>query len=148
MSLMSAVLEFIRQHPGVTAGDVSAAFPYETPVRINRAVQQLHNAEYTTRTGTRGKLQYTFNPGRQLSGENPSVDTYAARELITQAEELESRGLYQRAASIWLKAFSASGVTAEREMCLKRRKKCFAHSPCTRYTERMWDMAGRFSGDV
>lgn len=142
MSLKSDVLEFIRLHPGVTVAEVSAAFPEVKTTLVNRAVQQLHSAEFTTRTGPGNKYQYTFNPDSQASV------CSAAQELILKAEELESRGFYQRAASVWMVAFAASGITTEREMCLKRRKKCLAHSPCKRYSERMWDMAGRFNGDV
>lgn len=148
MSLMHTVLEFIRLNPGVTVADVSSAFPEVTTVRVSRAVQQLHNAEYTTRAGARNKYEYSFNPCRQVFGETPAANTQLVKSLIAQAEELESRGLFLRAGGVWLSAFSASQITSEREMCLKRRKKCLKHSPCTRYTERMWDMAGRFNGDV
>ncbi|WP_437887100.1 PerC family transcriptional regulator [Phytobacter sp. V91] len=70
------------------------------------------------------------------------------QSLIKKAQALQEVGLYQRAGRVWLEVFDTSEITSEREHCLKQRKKCLQHSPCTRYTERMWDMAGRFNGDV
>lgn len=44
--------------------------------------------------------------------------------LTRQAEELESRGLYRRAATVWMAAFRESHSQPERNNFLARREQC------------------------
>ncbi|WP_248900508.1 PerC family transcriptional regulator, partial [Escherichia fergusonii] len=48
--------------------------------------------------------------------------------LTRQAEELESRGLYRRAATVWMAAFRESHSQPERNNFLARRERCLRKS--------------------
>lgn len=148
MSLMQRIFSYIKSHPNCTAGEVSAAFPERSRSIVQRDVYRLCAAGFTIRKGSRGRYEYSHNSRQHLEEEEPVEDTTSAKSLTTKAEMLESKGLYLRAATIWLEAFAASRISRDREYFLKRRKKCLMHSPCIRNSERVWDMAGRFNGEV
>lgn len=148
MTLMQQILEYVMSHPRVTTKIIAEHFPAYPLAAIQGAIYRLKDGDYMTREGAKNQYVYSFNANRPAIGPAPVVENPKAKELIALAETLESKGLYMRAATIWLEAFTASRSISEREVCRKRRKKCLVYTPCTHTTERMWDMAGRFSGDV
>ncbi|HAF2131197.1 TPA: PerC family transcriptional regulator [Salmonella enterica] len=77
-----------------------------------------------------------------------SGDPQVLAELVSSAEELESKGFFNRAATVWLEAFSESMTKRERDEFLRRRQKCLSHSKKrTRPVEQVY-LAGRFVGNV
>ncbi|EBU6542959.1 PerC family transcriptional regulator [Salmonella enterica] len=69
-------------------------------------------------------------------------------KLVSRAEELESRGLFNRASIVWLEAFSESQFIYEREEFLRRRQKCLNRiKKRIRPVEQVY-LAGRFVGNV
>jgi hypothetical protein len=67
--------------------------------------------------------------------------------MIDQAKELQNRGLYRRAATLWLEAFQRSQILTERERCLKERQRCLRKAVSTSKADGSWFLAGRYAGD-
>ncbi|ECC6922541.1 PerC family transcriptional regulator [Salmonella enterica] len=68
--------------------------------------------------------------------------------LVSDAEKLESRGLFRRAATVWMQAFDESLLIGEREAFTRRCQKCIAScKKPVRPGEQIY-LAGRFVGDV
>lgn len=66
--------------------------------------------------------------------------------LTRQAEELESRGLYRRAATVWMAAFRESHSQPERNNFLARRERCLRKSSKRAASGEEWYLSGNFVG--
>ena len=63
-----------------------------------------------------------------------------------QAEELESRGLYRRAATVWMAAFRESHSQPERNNFLARRERCLRKSSKRAASGEEWYLSGNYVG--
>lgn len=66
--------------------------------------------------------------------------------LTRQAEELESRGLYRRAATVWMAAFRESHSQPERNNFLARREQCLRKSSKRAVSGDEWYLSGNYVG--
>ncbi|ELK8098450.1 PerC family transcriptional regulator, partial [Escherichia coli] len=66
--------------------------------------------------------------------------------LTRQAEELESRGLYRRAATVWMAAFRESHSQSERNNFLARRERCLRKSSKRAVSGDEWYLSGNYVG--
>ncbi len=77
------------------------------------------------------------------------VGTNDPREILCltrQAEELESRGLYRRAATVWMAAFRESHSQPERNNFLARREQCLRKSSKRAVSSDEWYLSGNYVG--
>lgn len=158
MSLLREIQEFITKNPGVTSGaiaEVFASYPRMAVISTTGKLRQ-HGRVAFHRSGTvyrhfgshddlsaflASAESAVTQPGYVGSGE-PKV----VRELVRKAQSLESKGLYQRAATIWLEAFRESWVCSEREEFLRCRARCLRRSKKVHMTEEGWFLAGNYVG--
>ena len=66
--------------------------------------------------------------------------------LMETAKGLESKGLFHRAATIYMEAFSASVIESERAAILAERQRCLGLAKPAVIAEDGCYLAGRFSG--
>ncbi|EOX7500272.1 PerC family transcriptional regulator, partial [Escherichia coli] len=66
--------------------------------------------------------------------------------LARQAEELESRGLFRRAATVWMAAFRESHSQPERNNFLARRERCLRKSSKRAASGEEWYLSGNYVG--
>ena len=66
--------------------------------------------------------------------------------LTRQAEELESRGLFRRAATVWMAAFRESHSQPERNNFLARRERCLRKSSKRAASGEEWYLSGNYVG--
>lgn len=66
--------------------------------------------------------------------------------MARQAEELESRGLYRRAATVWMAAFRESHSQPERNNFLARREQCLRKSSKRAVSSDEWYLSGNYVG--
>lgn len=148
MSLMKEILGYIQANPGVRATDLKLIFPKHDRTAVQRAAYRLFESGYTSRQEVNKQFCYFPERAHPDITALPLEELARAAGLIKKAEELELKGLYQRAATVWLEAFSASRVASEREKCLRQRKKCLARRIFPSSPERVYELAGRFNGDI
>lgn len=66
--------------------------------------------------------------------------------LTRQAEELESRGLFRRAATVWMEAFRESHSQPERNNFLAHRERCLRKSSKRAASGEEWYLSGNYVG--
>ncbi|MDV2901750.1 hypothetical protein R0H17_08920 [Phytobacter diazotrophicus] len=146
MSLIHEILKYIEAHPGTSAADLRLVFHRVPRTVVQRAAYRLYESEFTTREMIKGQYCYFAAKSYPETGGMPLDEITRSHGLVRKAQELQSKGLYLRAATMWLEAFDASRLTEERAYCLDQRLKCLenrAHSACG---ERVYDLPGRFVG--
>lgn len=157
MSLMGDVQKFIETHPGCTSGDIADAFAdfprrcvLQTASKLRRSGRVAHRCE--------GDIHRHFSRQEETVCE-PAVETKRERDCYTrtnnprvilrltlQAEELESRGLYRRAATVWMEAFCESHSQTERNNFLARRERCLRKSRKCVASGDGWYLPGNYVG--
>ncbi|EON3486824.1 RusA family crossover junction endodeoxyribonuclease [Escherichia coli] len=143
MSLLNEVQKFIEAHPGCTSGDIADAFAGYSRQRVLQSASKLrqsgrvaHRCEGDTRRHFSRLTERAQEPEPQPVRETRPVrkfyvgtnDPRVILCLTRQAEELESRGLYRRAATVWMAAFRESHSQPERNNFLARRERCLRKS--------------------
>ncbi|EHI1800975.1 TPA: PerC family transcriptional regulator [Salmonella enterica subsp. enterica] len=159
MSLLADVQKFIELNHGVTAKELAATFSDYRRTAVQQAASRLYRCKRVNRR-LHGKVFRYYagksrvvrvRPGQKrgsTAGRTGSGDPLVIEKLVSRAEELESRGLFNRASIVWLEAFSESQFIGEREEFLRRRQKCLNHiKKRTRPDEQIY-LAGRFVGNV
>ncbi|EEY5698062.1 hypothetical protein ERU67_13905 [Escherichia coli] len=137
MSLLNEVQKFIEAHPGCTSGDIADAFAGYSRQRVLQSASKLrqsgrvaHRCEGDTRRHFPRLTERAQEPEPQPVRETRPVRNFYVGTndprvilcLTRQAEELESRGLYRRAATVWMAAFRESYSQPERNNFLARRE--------------------------
>ncbi|MEA0099069.1 PerC family transcriptional regulator [Escherichia coli] len=161
MSLLNDVQKFIEAHPGCTSGDIADAFAGYSRQRVLQSASKLrqswrvaHRCEGDTRRHFPRQTKISPEAERQPVREtrpvrNFYVGTNDPREILCltrQAEELESRGLYRRAATVWMAAFRESHSQPERNNFLARREQCLRKSSKRAVSGDEWYLSGNYVG--
>ena len=161
MSLLNEVQKYIEAHPGCTSGDIADAFAGYSRQRVLQSASKLrqsgrvaHRCEGDTRRHfprlTERAQEAEPQPVRETRPvHNFYVGTNDPREILCltrQAEELESRGLYRRAATVWMAAFRESHSQQERNNFLARRERCLRKSSKRAASGEEWYLSGNYVG--
>lgn len=160
MSLLATVQAFIELNPGLTTREIASALPEYERFDVQRAASHLCLRGRVTRQKEKGPARYfaskseavTAKPAQKrasaTSRRKGSGDPQVIADLVSRAEELESKGSFNRAATVWLEAFDESQLTGEREAFLRQRQKCLeSGKKRIRPVEQVY-LAGRFVGNV
>lgn len=148
MSLLNDVQKFIEAHPGCTSGDIADAFAGYSRQRVLQSASKLrqsgrvaHRCEGDTRRHFPRLTEIPQEPEPQPVRESRPVRNFYVGTndprvilcLTRQAEELESRGLYRRAATVWMAAFRESHSQQERNNFLARRERFYGKAASALY---------------
>jgi DNA-binding MarR family transcriptional regulator len=117
MSNISKVLEYIKNNPGVLPSEVAAALPHINKSTAFGAVENLWQTGKIQRVESADGFRYMF-----AQQELNSNSVLAALEK--RAVELEKKRQWRRAATLWLQAYDAATLNADREKYRKRRARC------------------------
>ncbi|EEJ5468902.1 PerC family transcriptional regulator [Salmonella enterica subsp. diarizonae] len=156
MSLLTIVQEFIGLNPGLTSNEIADAFPEYRRYEVQRAASRLYRCKRVNRCLAGDVFRYYAGKDEAViltlrqkrSGRTGSGDPMVLAKLVSLAEDLESRGLFKRASTVWLEAFDESQLTGEREVFLDQRQKCLDRcKKPVRPGEQIY-LAGRFVGNV
>ena len=161
MSLMNDVQKFIEAHPGCTSGDIADAFAGYSRQCVLQSASKLRQSGRVAHC-CEGKTRRHFPHQAEISQEEklqPVLETIPVRNfyvgtndprvilcLTRQAEELESRGLYRRAATVWMAAFRESHSQPERNNFLTRRERCLRKSSKRAASGEEWYLSGNYVG--
>lgn len=161
MSLLNDVQKFIEAHPGCTSGDIADAFAGYSRQRVLQSASKLrqsgrvaHRCEGDTRRHFPRLTERAQEPEPQPVRETRPVRNFYVGTndprvilcLTRQAEELESRGLYRRAATVWMAAFRESHSQQERNNFLARRERCLRKSSKRAVSGEEWYLSGNYVG--
>ncbi|WP_423756847.1 PerC family transcriptional regulator [Escherichia coli] len=161
MSLLNDVQKFIEAHPGCTSGDIADAFAGYSRQRVLQSASKLrqsgrvaHRCEGDTRRHFPRLIERAQEPEPQPVRETRPVRNFYVGTndprvilcLTRQAEELESRGLYRRAATVWMAAFRESHSQPERNNFLARREQCLRKSSKRAVSGDEWYLSGNYVG--
>lgn len=163
MSLLNEVQKFIEAHPGCTSGDIADAFAGYSRQRVLQSASKLrqsgrvaHRCEGDTRRHFPRLTERAQEPEPQPVRETRPVRNFYVGTndprvilcLTRQAEELESRGLYRRAATVWMAAFRESHSQPERNNFLARREQCLRKSSKRAVSGDEWYLSGNYVGGL
>lgn len=163
MSLLNDVQKFIEAHPGCTSGDIADAFAGYSRQRVLQSASKLrqsgrvaHRCEGDTRRHFPRLTERAQEPEPQPVRETKPVRNFYVGTndprvilcLTRQAEELESRGLYRRAATVWMAAFRESHSQPERNNFLARREQCLRKSSKRAVSGDEWYLSGNYVGGL
>ncbi|EES4406477.1 TPA: PerC family transcriptional regulator [Escherichia coli] len=150
MSLLNEVQKFIEAHPGCTSGDIADAFAGYSRQRV---LQSASNEGDTRRHFPRLTERAQEPEPQPVRETRPVRNFYVGTNdprvilcLTRQAEELESRGLYRRAATVWMAAFRESHSQPERNNFLARRERCLRKSRKRAVAGDEWYLSGNYVG--
>lgn len=147
MSLMKTLEMFIADNPGLTSREIAEAFADYSVDAVQRTVCRLHEYNFTTREWKGNQFRYYALPTSTGAGRRePPVDK-AVSSLVEKAKALQERGLFRRAATVWMQAFQRSEVVTERERCLKERQRCLRKAVSDTKSGNSWFLAGRYAGE-
>ncbi|HDD9615535.1 TPA: helix-turn-helix domain-containing protein [Escherichia coli] len=148
-------------HPGCTSGDIADAFAGYSRQRVLQSASKLrqsgrvaHRCEGDTRRHFPRLTERAQEPEPQPVRETRPVRNFYVGTndprvilcLTRQAEELESRGLYRRAATVWMAAFRESHSQPERNNFLARRERCLRKSSKRAASGEEWYLSGNYVG--
>lgn len=131
--------------PGSTTRDIIEALTQFSLDRLQLAVCRLYGSGLATRKRDGRQFRYYAEPPADCHFEvfEPTPEVSA---LMETAKGLESKGLFHRAATIYMEAFSASAIESERAAILAERQRCLGLAKPAVITEDGCYLAGRFSG--
>lgn len=163
MSLLNDVQKFIEAHPGCTSGDIADAFTGYSRQRVLQSASKLrqsgrvaHRCEVDARRHFPRQTKISPEAERQPVRETRPVRNFYVGTndprvilcLARQAEELESRGLFRRAATVWMAAFRESHSQPERNNFLARRERCLRKSSKRAASGEEWYLSGNYVGGL
>lgn len=145
MSILKTVQMFIAMNPGSTTRDIIEGLTQFSQDRLQLAVCRLYGSGMATRKRDGRQFRYYAEPPADCHFEvfepTPEVSS-----LMETAKGLESKGLFHRAATIYMEAFSASAIESERAAILAERQRCLGLAKPAVITEDGCYLAGRFAG--
>lgn len=157
MSLMGDIQIFIEENPGCTSSDIANAFEGYSRRCVLQTASKLRQSGRVSHK-CQGDIHRHFALGEEPELE-PAVETKRVRDCYTgtndprvilrltrKAEELESKGLYRRAATVWMEAFCESHSQPERNKFLQRRERCLRKSKRIVVSADGWYLSGNYVG--
>lgn len=146
MSIASEILQFVIENPGCTYRQVADAIPGLNVSTVNRCLSRFFNEGKLARE-LRGSTLAYYPIGEMepeaLSEENLRTLT----GLEHRAQQLEVKGLYFRAASVWLRAFDIAISNTDRSRYISRRAACLRNAGNSKAPEGRCYLAGRYVGE-
>lgn len=146
MSIASEVLQFVFDNPGCTYRQVADAIPGLNVSTVNRCLSRFF-AEGRLARELHGSALAYYPIGETepeaLSEEKLRVLT----GLENRAQQLEAKGLYFRAASVWLNAFDMAISNTDRSRYISRRAACLRYAGNFKAPEGRCYLAGRYVGE-
>lgn len=153
MSLMADVQKFIEENQGCTSSDIANAFEgcsrrcvLQTASKLRQSGRVAHRYEGETHR------HYALHE-EPIAATKPVRNCYTGTNdpqvilrLTRKAEELESKGLYRRAATVWMEAFCESHSQPERNKFLQRRERCLRKSKRIVVSADGWYLSGNYVG--
>lgn len=109
MSLLKTIQMFVAQNPGLTNKQIAAALTEYDIQSVQRAVCRLVDTKRATRKHAGKCYRYYAEPPADCHFEvfEPTPEVSA---LMETAKCVESKGLFHRAATIYMQAFSVSAI--------------------------------------
>jgi len=145
MNVIDKIFEFIQRNPGASARDLARAFPQHHHTTVQRAAYRLYECELTTRKRIKSEYCYFVTKGAELS-DVPTSNSCKLADLFLTAQNLESKSLWRRAATVWTEAYALAKMPNDRDHCLKRRAYCMRAAPRAPKAEAVCNLNGRFEG--
>ncbi|EBS4510241.1 hypothetical protein DQK33_19925 [Salmonella enterica subsp. enterica serovar Adamstua] len=158
MSLLADVQKFIELNRGVTAKELAATFSDYRRTAVQQAASRLYRCKRVNRRLAGDVFRYYAGKdeaviltlrqkkNRAASRYTGSGDPKVIATLVSDAEKLESRGLFRRAATVWMEAFRESHIPSERSAFLARRERCLRKSRKYVASGREWYLSGNYVG--
>lgn len=145
MSILKTVQMFIAMNPGSTTRDIIEGLTQFSQDRLQLSVCRLHGSGLATRKRDGRQFRYYAEPPADCHFEvfEPTAEVSA---LMETAKGLEPKGLFHRAATIYMEAFSASSIESERAAILAERQRCLGLAKPAVIAEDGCYLAGRFAG--
>ncbi|WP_410695879.1 hypothetical protein [Citrobacter freundii] len=140
MSILKTVQMFIAMNPGVTTRDIIEGLTQFSQDRLQLAVCRLSGSGLAMRKRDGRQFRYYAEPPADCHFEvfEPTPEVSALMET--------AKGLFHRAATIYMEAFSASSIESERAAILAERQRCLGLAKPAVIAEDGCYLAGRFSG--
>ncbi|MBB3324894.1 PerC family transcriptional regulator [Atlantibacter sp. RC6] len=146
MSIASEIMKYVIENPGCTYRQIAAAMPDINLSTINRCL---------SRAFINGKLARELNDSTlayyPIEEAGPEALTEENRRMLTElenlAQQLEAKGLYFRAASVWLTAFDMAISNTDRSRYISRRAACLRYAGNFKAPEGRCYLAGRYVGE-
>lgn len=120
MNTIEEIFEYVRANPVSAAHDVVLATPHIDAMTVRGSLTYLHN---------QGRLE-RIKAGRNWCYYVEDPLTAAESKKLTQLEnlacELQEKGFFRRAATIWLQAFDSAKSHAARNRYARNRANCLS----------------------
>ncbi|EHR8986906.1 PerC family transcriptional regulator [Escherichia coli] len=154
MSLMGDIEEFIKNNPGCSFIEITSAFSDFPKKIVMITASELRRKERVFFRLNRGVIRhYPRNKEYTPKKKNRKVSEKQSRnpdvvKLSIKAEELEDKGFFRRAATVWLQAYDKGETREEKDYFMARRARCVRKSTrgCTNTSGGDWPLSGHYAG--
>ncbi|MDH0063183.1 PerC family transcriptional regulator [Leclercia adecarboxylata] len=151
MSIESEVLQFALDNPGCSTRQVANVLTHTSFRTISRCLFRFHN-EGKLKREVHNDTTIVYYPCEEfVKTDAAATASYAdtvrtLTDLENYAIQLEGKGLYLRAATVWLNAFDLSPANKDRERYVKRRASCLKQAKKRCVTDACL-LAGHYIGE-
>lgn len=150
MTITREIIDYVTSHPGSTSRAIAEGLSHLDRRTVMGTVLRLYERNVLERSMTERKLNLYYAAANAVDSVKGlgQAEQHKLEEVIAQAESLERRRLFNRAAGMWLQAFSLAKGAQERDRYIQRRAACLsrAFSPI-RGPEQCY-LAGNFVGEL
>ncbi|EKO1175632.1 hypothetical protein ACEU8V_000028 [Escherichia coli] len=156
MNIKTKILTFLMTRPHACSREIAENCSDYRPTSVQREVLKQYSSGVLGRFKDEDHGVYAYFLAEKAEGPTDApVSTTrsvakSAGVLAEQAMQLQKAGKFQRAATLWLRAFDVSREEKDRQTFLKNRQLCLRLS---RYRRAVpsgsdnWCLAGRFAGE-
>lgn len=160
MSFLKTIQLFVANNPGLTNKEIAAALPEYELHSVQRAVCRLVMLKRAERKGERHSFRYyakapvgpigpivpRYPVEKAEIAPEPKQETLpnpAVVALMDKAKELSDKGLFLRAATVLMEAFTRSKNEETREKIMAERQRCLSVVQRAKAPADGWCLAGR-----
>lgn len=160
MSFLKTIQLFVADNPGLTNKEIAAALPEYELHSVQRAVCRLVMLNRAERRGERHNFRYyakapvgpirpivpRYSVEKAEIAPEPKQETIpnpAVVALMDKAKELSDKGLFLRAATVLMEAFTRSKNEDMREKIMAERQRCLNVVQRAKAPADGWCLAGR-----
>jgi hypothetical protein len=160
MSFLKTIQLFVANNPGLTNKEIAAALPEYELHSVQRAVCRLVMLNRAERKGERHSFRYyakapvgpigpivpRYPVEKAEIAPEPKQETIpnpAVVALMDKAKELSDKGLFLRAATVLMEAFTRSKNEEMREKIMAERQRCLSVVQRAKAPADGWCLAGR-----